>query len=526
MSTGESTRRHLLLPMQPTPNGRMHIGHAAGPYLRADALARRLRRDGSQVQVITGTDVYENWILVEALQSNETPEQTCTRLHGLIAQDLANLNVDLDAWINPLTPDHAGAYRHIHEQLVEELRRAGTAKLVAERVPRSAASGRYVVGVWILGRCPECGSDVAGNSCVRCGAGFQPAEILEPRSRLDEGELRWTHEDSWFVDPGNTESILANLAETGLDDEFLSIARRHLHRSGTSVRLSQPGDWGLRSPLVSERCVLTNTFYSYCLYCAQVSTAIRGEEGNDLDRDSATHVVALFGKDNAGIGLVAPYVISSCSDRYRGFDTLAVNHLLSFEGSKCSTSKRHGIWVSELIEGSSITGDELRYCLSHLPLEDELCSLAMAELVRHVNRLRDLDANRVQTALATAGAEHAPALLDAAITQTERQAEQLDPSHVRMTEATTILDRWLERPDVDLASAAQARSWLTGVTLLAAPVTPVFAGRVWTELGLRGSPRTAAARQTSPTTPERVGPRPHAQLSEVAALAHIGSDAA
>ena len=326
-------------------------------------------------------------------------------------------------------------------------------------------------------------------------------------------------------DPRNDERILTHLADTGLDDEFVSIARRHLHRSGTKVRLSQPGDWGLRSPLVSARCVLTNTFYSYCLYCAQVSRAIRGEDGNDLDRDSATHVVALFGKDNAGIGLVAPYVISSCSDRYRAFDTLAVNHLLSFEGSKCSTSKRHGIWVSELIEGSSISGDELRYCLSHLPLEGELCSLAMAELVQHVNRLREIDADRVQTALATASAEHAPALLDAAITQAERQAEQLDPSHVRLTEAAAILDRWLERSDVDLASAAQARSWLTGVALLAAPVMPVFAGRVWTELGLRGAPLTAAARQASPTAPEPVEPRPKAALSEVAALAHIGSDA-
>ena len=199
MSTGESTRRHLILPMQPTPNGRMHIGHAAGPYLRADALARRLRRDGSPTQVITGTDVYENWILLEALRSDETPERTCTRLHGLIAQDLANLNIDLDAWINPLAPDHADAYRRIHEHLVDELRRVGAAKLVAERVPRSAASGRYVVGVWLLGRCPECESEVAGNSCVRCGAGFQPSEVLEPRSRLDDGELQWTHEDSWFV---------------------------------------------------------------------------------------------------------------------------------------------------------------------------------------------------------------------------------------------------------------------------------------------------------------------------------------
>jgi methionyl-tRNA synthetase len=52
--------------MQPTPNGRMHIGHAAGTYLRADVLGRSLRTAGHQVKVACGTDAYENWILAAA----------------------------------------------------------------------------------------------------------------------------------------------------------------------------------------------------------------------------------------------------------------------------------------------------------------------------------------------------------------------------------------------------------------------------------------------------------------------------
>jgi hypothetical protein len=42
------SQRLMLVPMCPTPNGRLHIGHGAGSYLRADAIARASRRDGHE----------------------------------------------------------------------------------------------------------------------------------------------------------------------------------------------------------------------------------------------------------------------------------------------------------------------------------------------------------------------------------------------------------------------------------------------------------------------------------------------
>ncbi len=70
-----AARRWLLIPMQPTPNGRLHLGHGAGPYLRADVIARAPRRDGDDVQIITGTDAHENWVLADGLTSGHTPSR-------------------------------------------------------------------------------------------------------------------------------------------------------------------------------------------------------------------------------------------------------------------------------------------------------------------------------------------------------------------------------------------------------------------------------------------------------------------
>jgi hypothetical protein len=68
----------LIVPMQPTPNGRLHVGHGAGPYLRADVLARALRVAGHQVAVISGSDAFENWVIADALSSGRTPARPAT----------------------------------------------------------------------------------------------------------------------------------------------------------------------------------------------------------------------------------------------------------------------------------------------------------------------------------------------------------------------------------------------------------------------------------------------------------------
>jgi methionyl-tRNA synthetase len=208
----------VILPMQPTPNGRLHLGHASGPYLRADAVARHLRRSGHVVEVVCGSDVFENWILLDCERTGRTPVETVNLYHAGIRDDLAALAIDVDDFVNPLDPQHAEAYRAIHETLIDSLIASGSADLAAERFPVSSGSGRYVVGVWLLGRCPNCNDDVAGNSCENCGYHFQPSEVQSPRSRLDEGELEWRQEDCWFLKPrGGIDPIVRCIEETGAD---------------------------------------------------------------------------------------------------------------------------------------------------------------------------------------------------------------------------------------------------------------------------------------------------------------------
>lgn len=65
-----------------------------------------------------------------------------------------------------------------------------------------------------------------------------------------------------------------------------------------------------------------------------------------------------------------------------------MNDMLYFEGRKCSTSKKHGILVSDILDEASLSSDELRYYLAHLRLESDICDSRVADIVRGVNRLR------------------------------------------------------------------------------------------------------------------------------------------
>jgi methionyl-tRNA synthetase len=54
--TAIAAQTFFLMPIPPTPNGRLHLGHIAGPYLRMDMLGRYLRSQGHRVDVVSAVD--------------------------------------------------------------------------------------------------------------------------------------------------------------------------------------------------------------------------------------------------------------------------------------------------------------------------------------------------------------------------------------------------------------------------------------------------------------------------------------
>ena len=62
----DDDRPVLVLGPNPTPNGGMHLGHLAGPYLAGDVYARYLRARGRHVIFTTGTDDSQTYVVAPA----------------------------------------------------------------------------------------------------------------------------------------------------------------------------------------------------------------------------------------------------------------------------------------------------------------------------------------------------------------------------------------------------------------------------------------------------------------------------
>lgn len=492
-----SQRQYLLVPMQPTPNGRLHVGHGAGTYLRADVLARALRVRGHVVHSITGSDGFENWVLAEAQRTGRSPEETCDHYHAGIQRDLTNLGAQPDVWIDPRSAEHYPGYRRLHEDVLALLRRSGGAAAEKERIPYSVDTGREVVGTWIAGGCPNCGKPCGGSSCTFCSEHFQPEEVIDARSRLDDSPLEWRTEESWFARPRATGSIVDHLTASGLRPSFVAPAARYLHNRGGRIRLTGRGSWGITGSTAAPGTVITNGYYLYSVYCGEVHQALTGAELNPFHPDSGVTVVGLFGSDNSTPGLVAPGVIAQGSEgTLKPFDHTVVNAMLQFEGQKCSTSKRHGIWLSELLENTDISGDELRLFLARAPLDEDVADITLAGLVDSLLDQRSWYAQKLAPALEklrqSVGRDDA---LDRDPLRAAAEAQRpfLEPGSFDLPRAVEVLDEWMRS---DLVHTPL--TWMLGLAVLGEPVTPTLAGELWQALGYDGRPTLDTAMSVSP----------------------------
>lgn len=501
------TREYLIVPMQPTPNGRLHLGHASGPYLRADVLARQLRRFGHEVKVISGSDVYENWVLLDSVLNRRSPEEACRHFHRLIVDDLQHLAIECDRFINPLDPEHSGPYARIHEEIMDQLVANGRAHLETEWFPVSTGSGRYVVGVWLQGRCPNCRAPGGGNACEECGYHYQPAEILEPRSRLEEGPLSWRQERSWFLAPRSAAELVRHIESCGASPDVIAVARRYVEQTGGRIRLTMPGSWGIKGRYASTNTVMSNTFYAYAAYCGALYSADRGRRENAFATSSNVVTIALIGIDNAIVGIVGTNVIALSHGAFKPFDHITSSHFLNLEGRKFSTSRGHAIWVSDLIGGTSVTADEVRYYLSRRCPEASASNFSSKEFVEVTSQVRALVRDRVAPAQRSVSR---PRLdegwlrrLHAAV---DRQAESLAPERLRIAAGLAVVDDWLTQRSLDLADPLTAYWWLKGLAVLAEPYMPQLAGRIWRSLGHGGRPAVTSVTETP--SPELAEPLP------------------
>ncbi|GMV31542.1 MAG: hypothetical protein AMXMBFR59_36670 [Rhodanobacteraceae bacterium] len=475
---------HLLVPMMPTPNGPLHLGHAAGPYLRMDVLARHLRQSGGRVALVTSTDSFESHVLQSATRHGETPAQTCQFYRDAIARDFAFLRIDFDAFVEPSASAASSGYRLAHAHLVDTLHANGAARFRSEACLVDADTGAAVPGFLLSGHCPACGAATVGHVCEQCGLQMTADMLHAPRA-LDGRRLRWAEAMTLALDGAADPSLPVRIDAMNLPSEFRAAIRAFVTDPRNLVRLSVTGGYGVGPHHVGGRDIcLYNSYFGHALYWAQWWQARHGGLP-PFSRDSPVVTVTSCGLDNA-TDLGASLLCAAGSGR-RSFDHCLVNFFLTLDGAKFSTGANHAIFVGDVAARGAVAADGLRYRLATLSPERSTRDFRVDDFVAcynddFIDRLAGCGDAVLQRATAVPANDVAHTRWDDAM---RARAHALAPDQFSLPAyAAIVRDYAAHAPD----GGAGAASWLRGLSVLAWPLLPTLCERWWRALGFPETP--------------------------------------
>lgn len=496
-------RYYLLLPAMPTPNGRLHLGHMGGPFLKMDVLARSYRRKGHHAEVMSASDVYESYTLLKAHQTGQPVEEVCHRFHQLIQEDLAALMIDC-TYINPLDPAYREKVDRTYRDTLQQLDAAQATVSRTEQVLYSPSADKYIAGAWLRGECPHCHSGAGSYLCEACGMQFNPEDVMNPTSVTGETDLEPVPVPSLFLKVHHTTALLQHIRRMGVPELYPQIVERYLQRYQQETRLTNPGNWG--TPYGADALQGNNYqvifpysgLLSLSRVCGELFAEKNGLTQNPFDTGATVTTIASFGIDSTIPWFAG--VLGSCmaTNTIRPFDYFLTNHFYRLEGAKFSTSRMHAIWASDIVHKTTASVDAVRYYLTKNNPEYEEKDFFIQDFIGLNN---DFLVKKVQAyihqcwqQLDRAAVLPLPEQLGHAVEQAvAEQAHSFEPPHQHMAGGVSVMEQWLDQLSSHAEWEVHPYWALKSLALLAYPVMPLLGTTLWKALTGREEEPSAAA---------------------------------
>jgi len=348
---GRDERPVVLLPSFPTPNGELHLGHLAGPYLAADTSRRALIARGTPAHLLLGTVGHQSQVAVAAGAAGMSFTALAERNTDAIVEALAAAEIGWDVFVRPSAPE----YPDVARQVFEKLRRTGA--VVAKRVPANYCAGcaRYLFEAFVAGACPHCGSrDTAGIECESCARPFADAELVEPSCTTCGAAAQQRELTRYFLPLEPLRPWLTGyLSSVAMSARLRSYLDRVLAEPLPDLPVTIVAEDGIPVPVGPDEPELSGQrLYSAFELVGRYLTALgRLAAGQGFDDWAAyaaaerPRTVLFFGYDNAYLrAVVFPAVLSSFTDTVAPPETMVCNEFYTLDGAKFSTGRRHAIW--------------------------------------------------------------------------------------------------------------------------------------------------------------------------------------
>ncbi len=511
-------KRTMVSAAPPTPNGDLHVGHLSGPYTAGDVHARYLRLRGVDARYIFGSDDNQSYTKTNAARLGLGPQEGADRMAADIKATLDAAGIELAEFVRPnSSPHHVRMTKEFFRRLYD----AGHLEARETLSPWCETCERYLYEAYIRGRCPHCGSPSGGNLCEDCGRPNDCVDLLDAvctQCGNPPGRRAFTR---FFFPISRWEKELREFhRQVAMNPSLRSLCEQVLDAGAPDMAVTHVSDWGIPVPVdgfedqrIFVWLEMAPRYFSYAQHLA-------GPDGSwkDYWKSDDAEFVHCFGFDNGFYYAVFLPAMWIAYDRSLKLPkAFIMNEFYRLDGLKFSTSRRHAIWGRELL--ADVPPDVMRFYLAwtcpetegtNFTLDDfeETCDRELgawqawlaevgervrknhdgktpstgdwtAEQRRFFNRLEELSR---EAATAYEAATFSPQRVARVLCELVREAH-------RFGKAEETWSRVPSRGEERRTSAALDLLAAKTLAVLAAPLCPDFAARLWRDLGFTDPPR-------------------------------------
>ncbi|QQQ52815.1 methionine--tRNA ligase [Pseudomonas syringae] len=354
----------------PTPNGDLHIGHIAGPFLAADVFTRVQRQRGHECVLVSYSDDYQSYMLRKGLEQCVDPVELAKRNSDRIEASLAAINIKPDNWMRPHdNPWFAEAVGEVFGAL----RDAGAIECRDSSEPYCSDCDVWGYEAFARGNCNYCGAESDASQCENCAQAPDAELMTDLRCKLCGQPSQWKNVHRAFLKlagfkPQLRDRLLGQSWRKPLDS-WLRDSLEHLHDWG----VTRPGDGGLDLQ-ADGSCRVHTWFMGLAGYMAAfreyADRVGRPELFRQYWQSGQGTLMHFLGFDCVfSHAIVYPAQLTALRD-IKVRQRFMPNQFLKLDGLNLSTSRNHAIWVGDLAREACADSARL-YLASIAPEESE-----------------------------------------------------------------------------------------------------------------------------------------------------------
>ncbi|PTD94784.1 hypothetical protein C9439_00705 [archaeon SCG-AAA382B04] len=206
----EGKRKILVTTAWPYGNGPIHLGHFTGMVLPADIFARYHRMKGTDVAMVSGTDMHGTPIALKAEEEDVSPEKLSKKYHKIIKKSLEDMEASYDLYTKTTTDNH----KKTVQTFFNTIKQNGFIKNKTMEMLYCENDERFLPDRFVEGECPYCGAeDAKGDQCDSCGRTLDPLDLIDPYCSIcgETPEIR--ESDHYFLKLSEFEDKLEDWIE-------------------------------------------------------------------------------------------------------------------------------------------------------------------------------------------------------------------------------------------------------------------------------------------------------------------------